>query len=238
MRELLCGVAISALMLSSCVLPYKTQEREMPKTITVHGSGVVTGSADIASINFSVITQEWVAKTASESNAEITRRVYDAVKGAGVSVSDIDTSDINIYRQDTYANGRTLPGRYRVSDNIVVKIRNVDKASAVIDAAVAAGASAMSGLSFSIGDTSSLLREARTKAIQDASETAALLAGASGCKIGDAIMIQEDDVPGIVRQKGEFAMKEAVMLDSAPSTPVSPHEVSVTAGVTVTYLLQ
>lgn len=234
-RTLMVASAVAALaMITSCVLPYKAQEREEKKTITVHGKGVVTRRADMAQITFSVVTQEWIAKTATESNAVITSRVYDAIKGAGVSAADIDTEDISLYRQDTYANGRSFPGRYRVSNNINVKIRDVTKASAIIDVAVAAGATEMSALSFGIGDTSSLLREARTKAIQDAGESAALLAGASGCKIGDAIMINEDNGGS---GQGVYSSKN-IAFDAAAPTPISVREVQVTSNVTVTYLLQ
>lgn len=250
MKRLLCGkllscfyclgMAVLALAFASCMVPYKynAPEREESKTITVHGTGRVTGRADIASITFSVVTQEWVAKTASDSNAVITAKVCDAIKDAGVSASDIDTTAINIYRQDTYANGRSFPGRYRLTNNIVVRLRNVDKVSSVVDAAVAAGATGLSGLTFSIGDTSDLLREARTLAIKDASETAALLAGASGCKIGDAIMISEGDDSNVIGPKSAISIEETAPSGSATSAPVSPQDVLVTAGVTVTYLLQ
>lgn len=241
MRRLLFAAAVfsaSIFMLPSCMVQYPKQQQQMQKTITVHGTGKVTAKPDTASITFSVVTQEWVAKAASEANAVLARKVYDAIKENGVSAADIDTSDINIYRQDTYSNGRSFPGRYRVSNNIVCRIKNVSKVSAVIDAAVAAGATEMSGLSFSISDTSSLLREARTKAMQDAQETAALLAGASGCKIGEAVMIQEGDAEEPARPFRTFAAQGASMADTAVSTPVNAGDVTLSTVVTVTYILQ
>lgn len=238
MKRILGGAA-AALMLSSCVLQYPKikQAEERPKTITVHGRGSAAAKADAASITFSVVTQEWIAKVASENNAAIAAKVYDAIKENGVSANDINTSDINIYRQDTYSNGRLFPGRYRVSNNIAVRIRNVSKVSAIVDAAVAAGATEMSGLKFSAGDTSDLLREARTKAMKDAEATAALLAGASGHKIGEAIMISEGDAPPM--QSGQtFSAAAGAMADTASSTPVSAGEMSVNATVTVTYMME
>lgn len=228
--------AAASLTLASCVLPYQKQSEEVKKTITVHGTGVVTSHANIANITFSVVTQEWVAKVASESNAAISRQVYEAIKGAGVGADDITTSDINIYRQDTFANGRTFAGRYRVSNNIRVRIRNVEKVSAVVDAAVAAGATEMSGLTFDIGDTSLLLREARTKAVKDAQDTASLLAGASGCKIGDVITIREGDIPpSNTLRRG---IGENTVADTAAGTPIKEGDVSITSNVSVTYMLQ
>lgn len=231
------AAAASSVLLASCVVPYQ-KNAEPPKTITVHGKGTATAVANVASITFTVVTQEWIAKTATDSNAVITKQVYEAIKGAGVGADDISTSDINIYRQDTYANGRSFPGRYRVSNNIVVRIRNVNKASEVIDAAVAAGANEISGLTFSIGDRTAMLREARTKAIKDAEETAALLAGASGCKIGEVMMIREGDGMGDSPLRGTAGTVNEMAKADIAATPVKAGEVTVTSSVTVMYLLQ
>lgn len=209
---------------------------EPRRAITTRGAASVSAKPDMARITLSVVTQEWVAKTATESNAVTMDKVFSAVKACGVSEEDISTQGFNIHRQDTYSNGRSYPGRYRVSNSLCVSIRNIDMASAVIDAAVAAGANEMSSLSFSLSDKSALLRQARTMAMQNAQDTAALLAGASGCKLGEVLDIKEGGAAApAFSARANSAM---MMADSAASTPISAGQISVEAEVTVTYALE
>jgi uncharacterized protein len=236
MKEILKkAVLFSAVcMLFSCAV---NKHAETPRTITVNGTGTVSAEPDQASIIVSVITQEWVAKQASDENAASMTKVRDAVIAAGIKTDDITTTDYSIARQDTWVNGRSWPGKYQVRNSLNIVIKNTALASTVIDAAVAAGANELTSLSFSVADTSSLVRQARTLAVQQAQDTASLLAGASGCKIGQVISITENNNSD-GQQINRTAKFESTLAAADVSTPVSAGKIKVVSSVTITYALQ
>jgi uncharacterized protein YggE len=227
------------LVLTACVMFSCTIRKpaETPRTITVNGTGTVSAEPDQASIIVSVVTQEWVAKPAADENAAAMTKVRDAVIAAGINSSDITTTDYSIVRQDTWANGRSWPGKYQVRNSLNITIKNTSLASTVIDTAIAAGANELTSLSFSVADTASLVRQARTLAVQQAQDAASLLAGASGCKIGQVISIAENNNSG-APELNRMAKVEAVMAGSDVSTPLSAGKIKVTSSVTITYALQ
>ncbi|MBQ9495704.1 MAG: SIMPL domain-containing protein [Treponema sp.] len=225
-------LAVFSFSLLSCSVLKKIEDT--PRTITVSGTGTVSAQPDKASIVVSVVTQDWVAKTAADLNAEIMTRVQEAVIAAGVSASNITTTNYNISRQDTWQNGRQIPGRYQVRNSMKIVVHNTELASPVIDTAIAAGANELTSLTFSVKDDAALVRQARTLAVQDAQDTASLLAGASGCKIGQVVSIQENyDTYGAMNRVSNTAFAK---LDAA--TPVSAGNIEVSASVAITYALQ
>jgi uncharacterized protein len=83
------------------------------------------------------------------------------------------------------------PRTYVAQINVSLKVRDITKVGAVIDAGVKAGANNIYGLSFGIDDQTKLEKDARVKAIENARTRAQELADALGVKLGDAIIIDE-----------------------------------------------
>ena len=228
------AVSAACLIFFSCSA---NKPAEQIRSITVSGSGTASAAPDQASFNVSVTTQEWVAKTASDENAVIMTKVHDALAAAGVKAEDMSTSGYSIVRNDTWSNGRSWPGKYSVRNSYDIVLHDPSTAGAVIDAAVAAGATEVSSLSYSVSDTEALLRQARTAAVQQAHDTASLLAGSSGCRLGEVITISENS--GYYPRLANTMMKtSAVMAESDAATPLSAGKTELSASVTVTYALQ
>jgi Uncharacterized conserved protein len=231
------AILVSALAVCSFFSCAYKKPADTQRTITVSGTGNVSAEPDQASIIVSVVTQEWVAKLATDENAAAMTKVRDAVIAAGVKAVDITTTDYSVARQDTWANGRSWPGKFQVRNSLNIMIKNISSSGAVIDAAVAAGANELSSLSFSVADTAPLVRQARMLAVQQALDTASLLAGASGCKIGQVVSIQENgSAPSPVFDR--MVKTEAAAAAADVPTPLTAGKVTVSAGVTVTYALQ
>ena len=210
-------------------------EEKNARTITVTGCGVVEAEPDKATVVVSVVTQEWVAKTAADRNSEIMTRVREALVASGVNANDITTTNYSIYRQESWDGGRLSIGRYRVRNEMKIVVHNTALVSGVIDTAISAGASELTSLTFTVADDTALVREARMLAVRQAQETAALLAGASGCKIGEAITIIEKSDAGDI-SAGYYDAPAAVRAKIA--TPISSGKIEVSSTVTITYALQ
>lgn len=162
--------------------------------ITVSGVGSVVGQPDTMTVTIGVnVVRPTVSEATSEA-AESATALIDALTGAGVAEEDIQTQNFSIWPQYAYPEGDAprLTG-YQVSNTVVAKIRDVETAGAVIDAAVAAGGdnSVVQGVGFSVEDDTERLAEARAKAFADARAKAEQLAELAGVELGAVIRMTE-----------------------------------------------
>lgn len=213
-------------LFSSCVIKQPAEQGQMPKTITVSGTGSVSVKPDLINLKFLVKNTEWNITRAVERNAANTNNVLTALKEAGIADSDISTFDYSITQDNSY----NYPGQYTVKNTIAVVIRNIDTAGAIIDAAVKQniGANGIIDFSYGISDESSYLRQARTLAIQDAQDAASLLAGASGCKLASVLSINEFGGSAPSYRK----------MDVSSSIPLMEGAIEISSQVTITYNLE
>lgn len=230
-KNLLIIIAAGAVLLSSSCTINKAKPAEQVRTITVTGTGVVTLPADQLTVRFLVRTSEWNVNYARDKNAEITTKVIAKIKEAGVLDNDITTVDYRI----TQDNSNSYPGKYTVVNYVQVLIRDIDNAGTVIDNAVANGANGLTSFSYSATENPNSVREARTLAVQNAQDAAALIAGASGCKIADVIDIQEGYNPSSYSRSTNSAMLKSA--GNSYTTPIEAGNVEVTSTVTITFSL-
>jgi uncharacterized protein YggE len=123
-------------------------------------------------------------------------------------------------------------GGYRVSSTVGVTIRDIDRVGEVPDAAVAAGANQVYGVSFTIADETKWQAEARAKAVADARARAKELAGLSGVELGQVLTISE--IVGNVSGPVPFrAMERAVGAGG-----IAPGELELSTRIQVTFAIQ
>lgn len=215
---------------SSCTVNKQTPEPV--RTITVSGTGTVSVDPDVVSLTFLVKTTEWNVSLAAEKNAANTANVMEALKAAGVSSSDISTYDYRI----TQDNSNSYAGKYTITNSINVLVRNINDTGKIIDAAVKnnTGANGIIDFEYLVSDKTSALRQARTLAVQNAQDAASLLAGASGCKIGDVMEINEGYTSS---SRNRPVMKASYMSFDSVETPIEAGSVDITSNITITYSL-
>ncbi|MGH3781304.1 MAG: SIMPL domain-containing protein [Pseudonocardiaceae bacterium] len=206
---------------------------EIQRTISVTGVGRVAAAADLLVLNLAVETQAVTALDALTENNKQAAAVQSALREHGIQERDIQTTQLSIdpvmERQDQNDTRPPKTTAYRVRNGLSAKLRDIQGAGTVIDAAVQAGGDAtrIEGISFSFADPSRLLGEARKRAIDDAGDRARQLTDGLGVGLGDVISISESDLSGgsTIRQFAAFA----------DSTPVFPGESETSLQVTVGY---
>jgi hypothetical protein len=192
----------SALLLGACapaIVPVSGPAREQIATITVVGRGEVSARPDIARTNLGVEATAATVPEATRMANERMTAVIAALKRLGIADRDIRTSNFSIFFERTpqpaggsVAKPATQPqGVYRVSNLVEVTIRDLDKASAVLQAAVDAGANTAWNLSFELDDTKPLEAQALEKAVDDGRANAETLARRSGVALGQILSISE-----------------------------------------------
>ncbi len=161
---------------------------------SVVGSGAVYAKADIANLTVGVKTE--VKKTAAETtqeNSEKMNEIIAAVKELGVEEKDIKTTDFRLNPVYTWIEkeGQKLLG-YEATQNISLKIRDLDKIGDIIAKTTDKGANQIGNINFTIDDEYELKNEARKLAIEKAKEKAVAIAAESGMKLGKIKSVYEN----------------------------------------------
>lgn len=199
------------------------------KLVTVTGEATVAVAPDTAMIRLGVGTQEKTAREASEANARQMTAVLAAIKDTGVADRDIQTSRLSLQPQyDPNKSGTARLTGFQASNQVTVRIRDIDKLPTVLDRAITAGANEMSGIEFVVSEQSKLLDQARDDAIADARRKAELYAKAAGAKLGRVVSITEE---------GSAPPPRPIQALRAGAVPIAPGEQTLKAIVTVSYEL-
>ncbi len=173
----------------------KTNDGNGP-TIVVGGEGKVEGTPDTATVTLGVQTHDPSAQGALQRNNSEAAALIATLKSKGVAEKDIQTTDLSIY-PDFDKNGH-ITG-YSVSNTVTVKLHDISKAGATIDAAAAAVGNdvRMQGVALSIENTSALVAKARADAVKDALAQGRQLSAAAGVRLGAIRTIDDTgaDVP-------------------------------------------
>ena len=205
-----------------------------PAVITVSGEGVVTAVPDMASVSVGVTTQAGDAAEAMAANNRAMASLVKTLDKFGIAETDRQSSGFSVYpRYDQPRDGRNTREitSYVVSNQLTIRVRDIDRLGELLSAVVASGSNQLGSLSFGNTDEADLLDEARTRAVANAQHKAALYAGAAGGKLGRVVSISEAGAaqPGPLMRSGMAMQMEAV--------PVAAGENEYRAVVNVVYEL-
>jgi uncharacterized protein len=194
------------------------------KTVTVTGSGSVTTVPDRASFEFTVDTQASTAQAALARNAAAAAAMIAAIKNAGVADADLQTGQVSLSPRMNDA-GTDVLG-YTASNTVTASIA-LAKAGALVDAAVGAGATGVSGPMLTRSDSDALYGKALQAAVANAADKAKTLATAAGLSLGSVQTMVEGSQQPVVFAAGK--------MDAGVATPIEAGTQSIDATVTVTY---
>jgi uncharacterized protein len=199
------------------------------QAITVTGTGVVMAAPDRADFSFGVQSRRATAKAATAVTSERMQQVINALRASGIAARDIQTQQVSISPQ--YDNSGVVS--YAASNSVNAKIRDIDKAGSVIDAATDAGASSIYGPSFFRSDQQTLARTALRGAIADARAKAQAIAAGSGATVGRVLSVIEQGA--IPPSGGTTGTTTTGSTSIASIPPVNPGEQSIQETVSATF---
>ncbi len=207
-----------------------------PGTISVPGRGVVAVDPDVAVLRLGVVIVRPTAAAARSTAATTMQAVLGALADGGVERRDLQTTLVGLDAVRDYSSesGPTITG-YQLTNAVEATIRAIATVGELIDAALAAGATSMDGLSFRLSDPSAALDGARRRAVADARQRAATLAAEAGVDLGEVVAIVEGGAvePGPPWPTAELRMK--AMADT--STPVEAGTSEIEISVSVTFAI-
>jgi len=190
---------MAALMLGAAALPAAAQAQQASITQSIAGTrldisatGDVTRVPDVAIISAGVVTRAATASGALQQAATRMSRVIAALKRAGVEDRDIQTSNLNLNPEYTYANNQPpkLNG-YTASNQLSIRFRDIANSGKILDALVAEGANQINGPSLTIDKPEAALDEARARAVAAARARADLYARSLGLRVVRVVAVSE-----------------------------------------------
>lgn len=207
----------------------------LPRTLSVSGTATVRATPDVASVEAGISVERPEAAAAqSQMNVGMVN-ILREVRSAGIPDADIRTSNYSVYPLYEYGTEgkRTLRG-YEANQSVTIRIRELDRVNAVLEALRAGGATNVGSLRFDIDDPEVLRVEARANAIARARAQAETIASALGVRLGEATSFSESG--GI--QPPIFYERALGMGGggAAPDVQAGENEVQVT--VSVTYAME
>lgn len=186
---ILAALAATSSVLGQSQTPVSPQ---LVESVSVTGTGRVTLVPDRFTFQVGVQTNAPTVDDAVNENNRRLAAVIAALKQAGATDRDIQTSGFNIWPQQDYQEGR-MPRvlGYQVNNNITVRSSKVEDAGRLLGVAIRAGVNTSTGLQFQVADPAAGRDQGLKAAYQDARAKAALLAAAAGRTLGRAIVISE-----------------------------------------------
>ena len=162
-----------------------------PPQIAVIGEGVVSAVPDMATVRVGVAREARAAGDAMRAASDAARAVLLRLEVLGIEARDVQTAGIRLDPRYQHTNDGRPPKitGYVASNDLSVRVRDLDALGAVLDGVVSDGANGLGGLTFGVAEERTLMDEARRLAVADAQAKAELLAEASGIGLGPVLSI-------------------------------------------------
>jgi uncharacterized protein len=197
------------------------------RTITTTGTATVAATPDKADVQLGVTTQAVTAQDASTQNAAQVNSVLNAIRGvlgANASIKTISYSLSAIYNNPPQGQTAVVVGY--VATNIVdATMTDLTLVGKVIDAGIGAGANRVQGITFGLQNPDPVQQQALKAAAAAALTQAKTIASGLGVNVGNVLQAS---------QGGSISSGTVLAgVAAAPTTPIEPGAIQVSASVTI-----
>jgi len=230
-------LAVVMLSLAMPALAQDTGDIAKQPVLVTHGQASVKRAPDQAWVSIAAESRASASADAQRLNAEAMQAVTAALAKTGLPADAIRTTGYSLQPEIEYNNGRGRVRGYVARNQVEVRVDDLKKLSAVIDAAGASGATSMAGLRFDLADRATVEREALRLAVQDAMTRARAMASGAGVNVGSIVRIDDQyqaSPPVYAMGAGGGARGMA----AAVETPISAGELEIRAQVTLTVAIR
>lgn len=209
-----------------------------PPSLAVSGQGSVDRMPDRVTVALGIVTNDDNATRATSANNAIYNALVAKLGGLGLKPAALRTTSYNLsFNQRPPRPDTTFTQRYGyvVTREVSVGDDRTDRVGALIDAAVAAGAGNVNGVTFGLRDERGAYRAALAAAVADAQDQARALAEAAHLRLGRILEIAPSG--GANPPPRPYPMARGMASVMAVPTDVQPSDLSVRASVSITYAL-
>jgi uncharacterized protein YggE len=234
----LTGLVV-VVMISACAPAFAQEAGDLTKqpVIVTRGQASLKRAPDQAWVSIAAESRASASAEAQRLNAEAMQAVTAALTRAGLPAEAIRTTGYSLQPDMEYVSGRGRVKGYIARNQLEVRVDDLKKLGAVLDAAGLSGATSMSGLRFDISNRASVEREALGLAVQDAMARARAIASGAGVTVGPIVRI-DDQYQSSPPMYAMGAGGGARLAAAPPETPISAGELEVRAEVMMTVVIR
>ena len=220
------SLVVPGTALAQTLPPSSIAEMAATPLVRVNIAETLRTPPDEASLTVGTQAKAPTAKAAVALSKSKTEKLLAAIRAAGIRERDIQTQGLQLnpdYRYDPQPGGRGSEQRlvgYIATNSVMIKTRDVDALTSLLDGLTAAGADTVYGPNFSIADPAPLRREARVRAMARGEAEAAEYARNNGFTRVRLLSVEE----GVSYRGTDIVVTGARIsqLNSAPPPPPPP----------------
>ena len=217
-------------MLAGWPMPLSAQAESRTGQLTVTGTGHVSRAPDLAIIRMAVDTRASTAARALRDNEEASGRLRAEFARIGLSGKDVVAADLSLNPVWAQRSVSGEPARivgYAASNRFSLRLHGLERLADVLDRLTQVGANRIDSIGFSLQNIDFARDSALQAAVADARRRAAVLATASGVKLGRVLSVNATSGGGVPM----VAMREM----AADAAPITPGQMELSATVTMVF---
>ncbi len=161
------------------------------RTVQVSGAATINVTPDRVLIKLGVESNNRTPDLVQADNQAAIQRVIEAAKSLGIADKDISTDFYLVHPVYENYDALTIKG-YRIDNVVAITLNDVSRTSAVLVAALKAGANEVLDVEFYTSQLRQYRDQARNLAMKAAGEKAQALAEAGGAQTGCLVHIEEN----------------------------------------------
>ncbi len=203
-------------------------------TLVVTGQANVTRAPDRAIVSFEIVTTDADSTKATSQNNAIVNALTAKITALGLPASALQTTGYSLSFQPRPSKPDPASDQrygFTVERSIAVTVDQPERAGAIVDAGVGAGATSVGGVQFVLRDPHAAQRAAQAAAVDDAVQQARGLAGAAGVRLVRILSI----APGGASPRPMPMMRMAMSAQAPVPTQIDPSTLTIDATVTLSY---
>lgn len=225
----------AALLIAFVTFNVSAQEQKPIPQINVSGEGKVKVVPDQAMISVSVDTKGNKAADVKKQNDETVERVIQAIKKHKLPKENVQTQRISLnpvydYEKKKYS--------YNATQTIEILLKDLSQYDGLMESLVDAGINRISNVEFRSSKMEQHKSDARKQAMLEAKKKAEDYVSVLGQKVGKALTISDNTQ--VYYPQPMYEMKAMAMggSDATPRETLAVGEISVTANVIVSFILE
>lgn len=232
-RTVFAALLIAAL----AAAPAAAQQQALVNSpaVATEGRASVKVTPDIAWLTVTAETRAARTADAQKQNAIALDNVRASLRTAGLSDEAVKTRSYSVEPQMQYTDGKSKVIGYIARQSLDVRIDDLSKLGAVIDAAGGSGATSISDIRYDVKDRANIELKLLGDAVRDGMKRAGAMAAGAGKEVSMLWRIDEQRFSNNQPQP-MYRMAAGVAADQ--STQISPSDLEIRATVNITVLLK
>ncbi|MGH9392759.1 MAG: SIMPL domain-containing protein [Terriglobales bacterium] len=212
------------------------QQMRQPARVQVSAEGQYQAAPDTAVVSLAASGQDASLKRAYAQAQAQAEQVRALLRQQGFPPEAVRWSSYEVQPEMDYKTRRVAS--YAVSTTAALEVRDFAKIAALVDAAGAAGLSALRDISFELKDQAPARQAAIADAYRQVRAEAEAVARAAGQQLGELVSVTVNVNPQPVIMRRMAGMNALAAAAPAPTEGFTPSLITVTASVTAEYRMK